>query len=413
MIKDLIARIKRNSKVAENYVSMTFLSGAIMLINLLLYPYLIRVLGSEAYGEFVFVFSSMQLLQIFISFGFEIPAIKAVAQDRDNLRLKSRVVSGVITSELIMMLVCFLVMLPMLEFVEVMERYSRLFLILFFVNIAQIMPPVWYFQAIEKMRIITYINLSIKLLMIPAVLLFVRSPEDLELYAWIMLATIVASAVVSLVYLLRVERLRLHFVGLDYLRRTFRGAVPFFWSNAFDSIKKSSVAIFIGLGLDMRSVAIYDLANKLVLTPRMLVSSLNNALFPNVIANHAESRVRRIIRYEVIISLSIVALIAIFGYPVTLLLGGRDLIAAYPLAIILGFTILGYLLGDCYANFVFVPHGKYSFIVREKFLSMAVMLITVSISAFLFKNIFLVALSLSLTYLVEILYCRYLWKKIE
>ena len=88
----------------------------------------------------------------------------------------------------------------------------------------------------------------------------------------------------------------------------YKDAFPFFLSNSVGVIKEQSIILLIGVFFGMRDVAIYDLANKIVIIPRTLLMSINGALFPKIITSASRETVRKIIRWEFIIGVAVVGL---------------------------------------------------------------------------------------------------------
>jgi len=179
----------------------------------------------------------------------------------------------------------------------------------------------------------------------------------------------------------------------------------------FGKTKLEMVTFIIGTFFCMESVALYDLANKIVNIPRLVTNSINSALFPKVIKNYSSERVKKIIKYENIIGLTITVLIAGLGYWAVLVLGGRDMLAAYPLAVILSFTIYAWLIVGCYIDFLFIPHHKYYFVTKNQFFALVSFLLFSAIALIISKNIIVLVLAFTLSHVVEIIYCRYLIKK--
>ena len=90
--------IKRlhETKVLENYSFMTALSIISALIGLVIYPFVIRATGKDAYGTYIYAFTIASFFQVLIDFGFDAPCAKAIVQARDDLRECSRIVSAVL-----------------------------------------------------------------------------------------------------------------------------------------------------------------------------------------------------------------------------------------------------------------------------------------------------------------------------
>ncbi len=130
-----------------------------------------------------------------------------------------------------------------------------------------------------------------------------------------------------------------------------------------------------------------------------------------LVKNPTKQNIKKVFRYETWIGIIITILVAAFGYPAVLLLGGRDMFEAFPIAVVLSVTIFLWLIVGCYINFVFVPQNKYYLITKSQltaFLSFAI------ISAFViifYPNILLLVAAYVLSHFAEWLYCHVVTKK--
>jgi len=410
-VKNIKTKFSNNKKVAENYFFMTFLQVASLLIGLLLYPYLIRVLGKEIYGTYAFIFSNIQFFMLFISFGFGYPALKKISLNTDNIAIKSKTVSEVFTAQSLLFALSALILMVLAYFIPFVKTHFWLYIIIFSTTSTNFLFPSWFFQGIQKMKFITYVNLSIRLLSIPFIFIFIKSPDDLIKYALIVSILPVLGGIFTFFYLQIKEKIQIRFVSLKKLKLVFKEAMPFTWTYVFGSLKTESVTFIIGTFFTMGDVALYDLANKLIIIPRMITSSINSALFPNVVQNYNFERIRKIIKYERFLGLTNALIIIATGYWLVLILGGRDMLAAYPLAVILSFTIYAYLVVGCYINFIFVPQERYYFVTKNQFAALLSFITFASIGLFISKNVVVLVAAYTLAYVVEILYCKFVTKK--
>lgn len=404
-------KFKNNKKVAENYFFMTFLASSSLVIGLILYPYVIRILGKEAYGIYIFIVSNIQLFQVFSSFGFDMPALKKISLFPDHSQIKSRVVSEVFISKLLLFPISLLIIAVISVFVPFVQRHIALYYIVFSSQLVEILFPTWYFQGIQRMKFVTYTNLAVRLVTIPLIFIFIRSSDDLLLYALIVSLLPLCGSIFAFFYLIIKEKIRLQLCSIRQLKSTFRTALPFFWTVAFGTVKKESVTFVIGTFFSMQSVALYDLASKLILIPRIITSNINGALFPNVMQNISTERIKRIMRYETYISLIIIILVVVLGYWAVLLLGGKTMLAAYPMAIILSITIYTWLIAGSYINFVFIPQGRYSLVANNQLWAMLSFLIMAFVSIVIYKSLIMIVIAFALSHVVEIIYCRYMISK--
>ena len=390
---------------------MTFLQGAHIVIGILLYPYLIRVLEKDAYGTYVFIYSNIQFFVSFIGFGFGCPALKSIALHQEDVEEKNRTLHAVFTAKVCLFALSSVVLGALLLCVPFMREHALLYITVYAVTLHEVVFPSWYFQGMQRMKFVTYLQLVIRLSTIPLILLFIKSPDDLELYAIIVSVLPLLGTAYTVWYLKRRDGLTYALVPLGRLKTLFRDSLPFFWTSAFGTVKQELVTLIIGSFFRMGDVALYDLANKLITIPRLMINNINAALFPDVVRHAEAGRVKRLIRYETFIGLAVVVVIAALGYWAVLLLGGRDMLGAYPLAVALSVTVYTWLVVGGYINYVFVPQGHYYFVTKNQFVALVTFVVFALAGVFLWHNIFMVVAAYSLSGLVEIVYCKYLIKK--
>ena len=410
-LENIKLRFKNNGKVVENYFFMTALQIISSAFGVLIYPYLIRVLGAESYGLYVFAVATASYFVGIVSFGFSFPGVKAIAQNKDNLQIKSAVVSSVFTSKILLGIVSLVIFIGLLLTVPLLKDHKGLFLIVYAQILSEIFFPIWYFQGVQKMKIVTYFQLAFRILSLPFIFILVRSTDDLLQYAFIATLSVVLPAIALYVYLIRRENLTIKLQPISKLKTYFKEATPFFWSSTAGTIKQESVTIIIGAFFGMKDVALYDLANKLIMLPRMLTMSINTALFPKVIEDIKTETIKKIEKYETMIGLAVVLFVVVFGYWIIWLLGGKEMTGAYPLAIVLSFTVLTWLVVGCYINFVFVPQNKYYFVTRNQIVALISFVVICIPALFLTSGIMAVVVALTLSGFSEIAYSKYLIRK--
>lgn len=390
---------------------MTALQVINSLFGILIYPYLIRVLGAGSYGLYVFALSVTSYFTGLISFGFSYPAVKAIVENKDDTLTKSSIVSAVLTCKMYLSFVSLLIFGILIFTIPIMKHNWLIFGICFTQIIGEMLLPVWYFQGMQKMRIITYIQLGFRILSLPFIFLLIKSPSDCYIYVIIASLSIVLGGISSNIYLITKEKIKIRLVSIHNLKFYFKDALPFFWSNSTATIKQESVTIIIGAFFGMRDVALYDLANKIIFLPRMLTTSINGALFPKVIERADKAVIKKIIRYETLIGLAVIAGVVMFGYWIVLLLGGKQMIEAYPLAIIVSASVMVWLIVGSYISFIFVPQNKYYFVTRNQFMAFISFIVFCISGVLIFHTIAAVVIALTLSGYCEIIYCNYLIRK--
>ena len=396
---------KENATVAENYVFMTVLQALNVCFYLLVYPFLIRVLGVDSYGLYVYAAAVVALFVTFVSFGYDLPAAKRIAENVGDKNAMSQILSEVTTSKLLLEVFAMIVYLGLFLLLPKMQANPILFAIVFFQTITNILFPQWYFQGVQRMRVVTYIQVAFKVLSLPFLFWFLHDAQDNWVYALIVTITAIAGGVVAWLIIIYKDGIKVRLVSLSAVQVSIRNALPFFLSNTTGVIKEQGVVLLIGQFLGMNDVAIYDLANKIILIPRTLFSKLNDALFPKMMAQQNESRRRKILIGEIVIGLASIALIAIFGYWAVLLLGGASMMSSYAVSVILSVTILTWLVVGALIYFYIIPSGKAFYITVNQLVALLTTFVFAGVGLFFTHSVYLLAVSLALSGLIEILFC--------
>lgn len=409
-IRDIIRRL-RETKVLENYSFMTALNIFSALIGLIIYPFVIRATGKEAYGTYVYAFTIASFFQAFVDYGFESPCAKAVVLAKDNLLERSIIVSIFFYLKSSLAGVCSTIFAICTIFVPFMHNHVTICFMTFVQLLANSFFPVWYFQGTKKMKYVTYINLAIRLGTVPFIVWLIQSPADINTYAFIVMISVILGTLVSYICLF-FDGIRLQRVNKRQLLSLFNESTPFFITSITSSMKGLTVKTIIKHTLGIGEVAIYDLAEKIVAIPRFFTRNINSALFPEVVSNATAKRVQRILKYERIIGICTAAFISLLSYPAVLLLGGQSMLDAVPVTILLSIMIYAELCSGAYINFVFIPTNRYYLITTNQIISFISCIITAFIGILIWKNIIMVTIGVIISGIIEVLFCFYAEKKI-
>ncbi|QYA55249.1 oligosaccharide flippase family protein [Acinetobacter johnsonii] len=416
-MKKNIVKVKsiifNNKVIIENYFFMTVLQILNSFFYLLIYPFLIRSLGSEAYGTFIFATSIVTYFIFLINFGFDFPAVKHAAQNISNNFELEKLLSNIFTSKILLFIVSVCIIGMLYTFVPFIQANLILIIICFSQTLYHVLLPQWFFQAFEKMKIITYIQLATKFISLPVIFILVKNEDDLIAYSIIVSLTSVISAIIAFFVIRFKFNFKIKITNFYEVSIWFKEAFPFFLSNSAGVIKEQSIIIIIGSFFGMKEVAIYDLANKIISIPKTLLTSVNSAIFPALVKNYDSIKIKKIIKIEYIVSLLVVLFIIIVGKYIVLFLGSKDMLMAYPLSILLSFTIMVWLVVGAYISFVFVPKNQYYFATKNQILALTSFGVFCWLGLILKQNILVLGIAIVLSGLCEILYCKWVIYKLK
>ncbi|RVU91797.1 flippase [Flavobacterium columnare] len=405
LIKNIVIS---NKSVVENYFFMTILQVINSFFYLLIYPYLIRVLGETGYGIYVFATTISTFFLFFINFGLDLPATKAVAESNGDKNKIEEIFSIIFTAKTCLFTLCTLLFFVFLFTIPIFKDNMLIFILCYLPIYSFVLFPQWFFQGIQKMRIVTYIQLGVKFLSLPFIFFLVNNSDDLIIYVFIVSITTILGGLIAFYLIYTKYNLKIYWSDLVEIKKWLKFAQPFFYSSIAGSIKEYSIPIIVGSFFDMKDVAIYDLANKIIIVPRTLFMSVNAAIFPKLIVNLKKETVKKMIKIEALLSISVVLFIVLFGKYIVMLMGGEGMETAYYLSILLSTTIISWLVVGVYINFVFIPNEKNHFIAKNQIMALVAFFSACLGGLFICQNIIVFGFAMALSGIVEIFYCSYI-----
>ncbi|MBQ3636552.1 MAG: oligosaccharide flippase family protein [Bacteroidales bacterium] len=413
-IRDKVVEMVRGlvrTKVLENYSMMTLLSVANIVIGFLIYPFVIRALGTSTYGCYVAAFSASLYLQSVIAFGFNDPCTKYVVENIDDRRYLSGLVGNVLALRSLFLVVGLGVVYIVSQYVAVLADNWMLFVMCALQNYGMTVFPSWYFQGVKRMKVVTVLNVSVRLVSVPLVICLVRTPGDLMTYAYIAAGTPILATLGAYLWLTIREGIVPVPTTIRDMTGLVRVSVPFFLTHVVGDLKNSTIYLLVAQYFGTGSLAYLDLANKIVNIPRELVAKINIALFPEFVTRATASVVRKIMRSETYIALVVIALIALSGYPAVLILGGEEMTPAYPLLLILSLSIYSTLIVECYLKFVFIPTSNNYLITLNQVVAFVSAVVLLGILSMFYTSEAVAPVVLTLSSYCELLYCCWVTRR--
>ena len=411
-ISELKKTFVNNKKVVENYFFMTLLLVLNSFFGLLIYPYIIRTLGAEAYGTYIFASTVVNYFICFIGFGFDMYGVRLIAENPFSIDTKSKVLSIIFTTKLYLEAISVIFALVAVFIFPILRAYFWVYIVCFATTLLNIFFPIWYFQGMQKMRVVSYIQLLFKLLSLPFIFIWVKAPGDLLLFTIIMTGSSLLGAFYAFVHLLVFEKLKITLVSIKDSLVYLKESQYFFYTNFLNMMKIQTINLIIGTRYTMTDLALYDLASKIVSIPLMLISNINNALFPKVVSNFNSILIRKILLIERIIGVLAILSVVVLGKIIIQILAGEEMLGAYWIAVILSFTIFAFLQTSCYIGLILIPNRKDSYVLKDLILSFSTLFIFTLLGILFSKSILVLPIAFSLAGLAELLYLRNVSKKI-
>lgn len=139
-----------NKKIAENYFFMTLLLVLNSFFGLLIYPYLIRTLGAESYGVYIFASTVVNYFICFIGFGFDMYGVRLIAENPLSIEKKSNVLSIIFTTKLYLEIVSIILAVLVSFTFPILRTYFWVYIVCFANTLLNIFFLLGIFKVYKK-----------------------------------------------------------------------------------------------------------------------------------------------------------------------------------------------------------------------------------------------------------------------
>lgn len=282
-IKNLFAQVKhsRNGKVlAENFAYLSLLQIAGYVFPLITMPYLARVIGVDGFGKIAFASAIIVWVQTVADWGFNYTATREVAKNRENIEIVSDIFSRVLWSRCFLMIVSFLILFILTSIIPQFRENANIIFVTFLMIPGHIMFPDWFFQAMEKMKYITILNLLSKLLFTILIFVFIKDEDDYILQPLFISMGFVLAGIIAMYYILVKWKIRLKKTSIKSIIRTIKSSTDIFLNNLLPNLYASFATILLGIFHGSTANGIYEAGTKFMYVAQQLLGSITRVFFP-------------------------------------------------------------------------------------------------------------------------------------
>jgi len=280
--------MKRSSN-SLNLLSLTVIQGANSVLPLVVFPYTLKVVGSEFYAKLAISEAIMFVAFTFVLYSFEITGVFEIARlkDKFNSDELSKIFTKILISRLFIFFICILILLLTRHFWDTQLFKLILYWLLF--PLSYILQSNYFFQGIEENIFLACSVVFSRILTISYIFKYVNKTEDVYLVPLIIGLTYLAGSIATFIYAICKFKLYVSRVSVSAIKNVFYGGKEIFFGNVSVLMFKDSNVLMLGMFLnDPVLISAYSVAEKLIKSLQAMLRPLNQFFFPKAIKLIAE-----------------------------------------------------------------------------------------------------------------------------
>lgn len=289
------------ASVKRNFIYNLMYQVLLLILPIITTPYISRIMGSENIGIYSYAYSIAYYFGIFILLGLNNYGNKTIAKIQDNKKELSKEFCSIYAMQC--MIGIFIIILYFF-YIIVFQNNKTMSSILLFYLISCIFNINWFFWGIEKFKLTVIRNTIIKLLSVCLIFIFVKTPNDIYIYAIILcLCSFITE--ISLWPFLK-KYITFEKVHWKDIKKHIIPNITLFIPIIAVSLYTTMDKIMLGMISNMSELGFYENSNKLNAIPLAAINSLGTVMLPrtaNILANGDEQANRENIKKSIIFAM--------------------------------------------------------------------------------------------------------------
>ncbi|MCX0436606.1 flippase [Aeromonas veronii] len=350
------------SLLRKNIFILLLMQGANYLIPLVTFPYLTRVLGVSQFGSYAFILTLSQYFILFTDFGFNLSATRRIAQANNDKSIITYVFWSTLTAKILIGLVCSIVIIFFSWWTRQDSAYNGIIFILFTV-LGSIFTPVWLFQGIERISILTSVTILSKALAIPLIMFFVKTNNDAHIA--ILIQGLVSSFIAfsSLIIVYRMGCIAKIRISISAAINQLKDSSPLFVSSIAISLYTMSTPLILQMVSNSYEIGLYSAADRIRGAFIGLFLVVGNALYPRVNNLFVTDKpamyslLRKVIILKSFFSITLIIFLWFFSSQLVSFILGADFVDSICIIKIMSVQFFTVLISISMANYLLLPFG--------------------------------------------------------
>jgi PST family polysaccharide transporter len=270
-------------KLVGNTIALYALQGANYLFPLVTVPFLLRVIGVDRFGAISYTGSVIQILLMVTTFGFNHVGTQLVSMDHEDPERLSLLVSVITTMKAGLALLCLVGLVLITALVPSLRQDWALLAVQYAMVVGDVLFPLWLFAGMQRMALVTVLNVVSRTATIGLLFLLVRSPDDYVLAGGIQAAHFVIAGALAVWVARRALGIRYRIVrDRSHYAPVWSEATKVFTSALSSQVYGRGTLLVLGSMVSATALGHFAVAHRIVGLISSLVAPLTESFYPHI-----------------------------------------------------------------------------------------------------------------------------------
>lgn len=280
------------NKSIQNFLFLGVIQSSNVLISIISMPLLIQSIGVDQFGLVNLALSVIIILNILVGFGYNLSAPRDVAVNQSDKTALAHLLSNIFSAKILFATISTLLILIAVFGLNLFREYQMILVFSVLLLYSEATLPLWFFQGMEKMKLVSISNIFSKLLFLMGIVLFIHSPEQSKWVNFLLGLFGLAINLSLLIYIHTIMNIRFFRPRFSDIWQSLSDNLLFFFSNLASHISINGGLIILSFFASASTLGMYSLAERVVMVLRLFPALIIQAIFPNASKLYEEDEVK-------------------------------------------------------------------------------------------------------------------------
>ena len=266
------------SNIKKNFIYNISYQILILIIPFITTPYVARVLGADGVGTYSYTYSIAYYFMTFALLGINSYGNRLVAKVREDKDKLSKEFFSLYTLQIVtsaIMIILYYIYIIIFE-----QEYLQIAIIQSIYVWSAVFDINWFFQGLEKFKLIVVRNSFIKLISLIAIFMFVRTNGDLWKYVLILALGTLCSQLILYSFLRKnVKYTKIKFIDV---KKHIKPVLVLFIPVVAITFYKVMAKIMLGHLSTITELGYYENAEKVINVPISIITAIGTVMLPSI-----------------------------------------------------------------------------------------------------------------------------------